>query len=100
MWASGSWAVEVPGIEPSLKVLSHAVGLPPDVSRKTTVNGAVPVRDEGALTALPVKAAFGALPTGMVGPDAVMPVLTGKVDAADTRMVPPTMLEMTGVMTP
>src|SRR6478672_3139489 len=44
VWISGSWAGDVE-IAPSgsVNVHSHWVGLPPDVSRNSTLNGTTPV---------------------------------------------------------
>ena len=85
---------------PSLKFQRQPVGLPPDVSRNTTVKGACRDRVEGASVPLPVNAAFGAVPTAPPPPPvAVIPDLTGKTDDAETVMLPPTMFEMTGVIT-
>src|SRR5687767_14374194 len=51
-WSSGSCKVELG--EPSLKSHSQLVGLPPEVSRKTTLKGAGPLSDEGDTSPLPV----------------------------------------------
>src|SRR5882762_3884731 len=47
-----------------------------------------------------LKAAFGAVPTGAAPIEAVMPDFTGNFEDAETATLPPTMLEMTGVITP
>jgi len=70
------------------------------MSQKTTVKGVVPLSDDGAATALPVNAALGAVPMTAFPIAAVIPDFTGNLDAADTWTLPPTILEITGVMTP
>ncbi len=82
-----------------LKSQAHAVGLPPDVSRKSTLNGFVPESEDGAWTVFPEKAALGALPVTTLPAVTVIPDLTGNVDAAETATLLPTMFEMTGVIT-
>ena len=79
-------------------VHSQLVGLPPDVSRKVTVNGAVPLTEFGASVPLPVNAAFGALPTGPPPPVDVIPLLTGKTDDDATEIEPPRTSRIPGVM--
>src|SRR5215210_1329850 len=64
-----------------------------------TVNGAVPVTVDGATIPLPVKAATGAVPPPPPDPEAVIPDFTGKTAEAETGMLPPTMFDMTGVIT-
>jgi hypothetical protein len=58
------------------------------------VNGTAPEIEAGApadaITPFPLKAAFGALPPPPPGPVAVIPDLTGKLEAAATWTVPPT----------
>ena len=82
------------------KVHNQLLGEPPDVSRKTTVNGAVPLIEFGATVPLPVKAAFGAGSAGPPAPGSVIPALTGNVDDDETVIELPRMFEMPGVMTP
>jgi hypothetical protein len=101
VWPSGSRREDV-GVADvgSLKSHAQAVGVPPpDVSRKTTVNGAVPDRVDGETAALPVKAAEGGMPGPEPAPGSVMPDLTGNTDDAETLTDPPTILEITGVIT-
>ena len=105
VWLSGSWSddVDVPP-SGSVNVHSHWVGLPPDVSRNSTLNGATPVIVAGAetdvMTPFPLNAALGGLPPPPAPlPLAVIPVLTGKLELAATMTVPPTTLAMPGVMT-
>src|SRR5688572_11726051 len=98
-WSRGSCWIEISSTEPSLKSHCQLVGLPPEVSRKTTLNGAGPLNDEGDTSPLPVNAAFGGLPP-VVPSLTVMPVLTGKTAEDDTATDPPRMLEMPGVMIP
>ena len=82
-----------------MKSHDHPVGLPPEVSRNVTVNGAAPESVEGASVPLPVNAAFGALPTGPPPPEvAVIPDFTGNTDDAETVTLPPTMFRMPGVI--
>src|SRR5688572_15444812 len=78
---------------------SQLVGLPPEVSRKTTLKGAGPLSDEGATSPFPVKAAFGGV-RPVLPSLTVMPLFTGKTADADTLTDPPRMAEMPGVMTP
>src|ERR671918_2705937 len=96
MWSSGSWRVEFGLL--SLKSHSQLVGLPPDVSRKTIVQGATQLIDDGATVESPVNAAFGGLPAGAPPPPAVIPLLTGKTDDVETAIVPPKMSRMPGVI--
>jgi hypothetical protein len=96
VWSSGSCRVDV--VPSSGNVQSQLVGLPPEVSRNVTVNGATPERVDGASMPLPVKAALGAVPEGPLLIALVIPLLTGNTDDADTVTLPPTMFLIPGVM--
>src|SRR3954469_13190522 len=79
----------------------HCVGLPPDVSRKSTANGAIPLIGLGVITVFPLNATFGAdPPPPPAEPTAVMDDATGNRDAAETATFPPTTWAMPGVITP
>src|SRR4029079_9251223 len=93
---SGSCRVDV--VPSSGNVHSQLVGFPPEVSRNVTVKGAAPESVDGASVPLPVKAAFGAVPTGPPPIVEVIPLLTGKTDDAETVMLPPSMFLMPGVI--
>ena len=59
-WKTWSGVLGDDVVPSSGNVQSHSVGLPPEVSRKSTVNGTVPLRDDGAKVPLPMNAAVGA----------------------------------------